>query len=95
MNWLNELLNDPLVRAALMLSATACAWELIRHMKERDQRLLRRLREDRERRDGQRIAAIAQRVSKLRGAGRPAQQGVPDGGPDTRQVGSRSEGAKG
>ena len=94
MSWLNELFSNPMARMLLMLAATACAWELMRYMKARDAKKLQSLREDRERRGGERIAAIAERVRNLGGSSGAAQQGVSDDGFNSGQIGRGGNGPK-
>jgi hypothetical protein len=89
--WLNA---HPLVKTGLMVAAAGCIWDLIRYMKERDKRLLSERRTSQDKRASERIAAIAQRVSELGGAGRTPKQGVPDNGTNSGQVGRGGDGAE-
>ena len=78
MDWLYGLLDSPTARTVFVLSVVACAGEFIRSMRERDLKKLRRIREGRERRDGERTAAIAQRVGKLGGPSGSTQERISD-----------------
>ena len=78
MDWLYGLLDDPTARTVAALSVVACAGEFIRRMRERDLEKLRLLREGRASRDSQRIASVAERVSKLGGPSGPTQERIAD-----------------